>query len=83
MIIKELNPLDVKIGDKLVDYISNVVYTVMRKMPTSFLVGKNPIGRGIGISMTYDIYGIQFNTHPINTKIKLAYTNKLKRLIPL
>lgn len=81
MIIHELKPLVAKVGDKLKNYKRpSEIYTVDEITPYGGCAYNKTHGKGIVIP--YDIFGI-VSVYSIERKIKLAYTNKLIRLIPI
>lgn len=84
MLIKELNPLDVKIGDKLVNYHDfSDVYTVDKITIYGFDALTTLVILGMPVVGEYDAFGIQLSHYTIEEKIKLVYTKQLSRLIQL
>jgi hypothetical protein len=85
MIIKELIHLDLKIGDKLVDYNhKSDFYTIVEINHDGFVADTNIFGLGVRVNIPYDNFGCPANGPNIETTIKRsAYTKQLSRLIPL
>jgi hypothetical protein len=84
MIIKELKTLDLKVGDKLKEYTRPPeVYTVDKATPNGFVALTSLVILGIPVVISYDVFGMPLSLYSIEEKIKLAYTNKQSRLIPI